>query len=40
MDFYIGIDIHMSLRIVDMSGFVRPPLGSHEDINSVSGDWS
>ena len=36
MDFCID----MSLGIVDMYDFVRPPLGSHEDMNSMSNDWS
>ena len=40
MDFYIGIAIHMSLGIVGMYDFVRPPLASHEDTNSMSDDWS
>ena len=40
MDFCTGIAIHMSLGIVDMYDFVRPPLGSHEDMNSMSDDWS
>ena len=34
------ITIHMSLGIVDMYDLVRAPLGSHEDMNSMSGDWS
>ena len=40
MDFYIGIAIHMSLGIVDMYDFDRPPVGSHVDMNSMSDDWS
>ena len=40
IDFYIGIAIHMILGIVDIYDFVRPPLGSHEDTNSMSDDWS
>ena len=36
----LGVAIHMSLGIVDMYSFVRPPLGSHEDNNSMSNDWS
>ena len=40
MDFYIWIAMHMSLRIVDMYDFVRPPLRSHEDMNRMSDDWS
>ena len=38
--FYVRIAIHMSLGIVDMYDFVRPPLGSHEDMNSMSDDGS
>ena len=30
----------MSLGIVDICDFVRPPLESHEDMNNMSGDWS
>ena len=37
---FLGVDIHMSLGIVDIYGFVRPPLGSHEDMNHMSDDWS
>ena len=36
MDFCID----MSLGIVDMYDSFRPPLGSHEDMNIMSGDWS
>ena len=32
--------IYMSLEIVDICGFVRPSLGSHEDMNNMSDDWS
>ena len=37
---FLGVDIHMSLGIVDIYDFVRPPLGSHEDMNNMSDDWS
>ena len=30
----------MSLGIVDIYDFVRPPLGSHEDMNHMSDNWS
>ena len=30
----------MSLGIVDIYDFVRPPLESHEDMNHMSDDWS
>ena len=36
----LGVDIHMSLGIIDMYNFVRSPLRSHEDIYSMSDDWS
>ena len=39
MDF-LGVDIHMSLGIVDIYDSVRPPLESHEDMNHMSDDWS
>mgnify|MGYP005831973511 CR=1 FL=1 len=32
------ITIHMSLGLVDMYDFVRPPLGSHENMDSMSND--
>ena len=31
---------HMSLGIVDIYDFLRSPLGSHEDMISMSDDWS
>ena len=34
----LGGDIHVDLGIVDIYDFVRPPLGSHEDMNSLSDD--
>ena len=37
---FLGVAIHMSLGIVDVYDFVRPPLGSHEDMNNMSDDWS
>ena len=40
IDFYIGIAIHMSMGIVVMYDFVRPPLKSHEDMNGTSDDLS
>ena len=30
----------MSLGMVERYDFVRPPLGSHEDMNNMSDDWS
>lgn len=36
MDFYIGIVIHMSLGIDDIYDSVRPPRGSHEDIEQLA----
>ena len=35
-----GGHTHMSLGIVDIYDFVRSPLGSHEDMISMSDDWS
>ena len=32
--------IDMSLGLVVMNDFVRPPLGSHADMNNMSDDWS
>ena len=32
--------VDKSLGIVDMYGFVRTPLGNHEDMNSMSDGWS
>ena len=37
---FLGVAIHMSLGIVDIYDFVRPPLGSHENIDNMSDDWS
>ena len=34
----LGVDIHMDLGIVDKYNFVRPPLGSHEDMYGMSGN--
>ena len=36
---FLGVDIHMSLGIVDIYDFVRPPLGSHENMDHRSDDW-
>ena len=40
MDFYMRIAIQLSLEMVDIYDFVRPPLVSHEDMNHMSDDWS
>ena len=40
MDFYMRIAIQLSLEMVDIYDFVRPPLESHEDMNHMSDDWS
>ena len=37
---FLGVAIHMSLGIVDVYDFVKPPLESHEDMNNMSDDWS
>ena len=37
---FLGVATHMSLDIVDIYDFVRPPLESHEDMNNMSDDWS
>ena len=36
---FLGVAIHMSLGIVDIYGFVRPPVGSHENMEHMSDDW-
>ena len=37
---FLGVATHMSLGIVDIYDFVRPPVESHEDMNQMSGDCS
>ena len=37
---FLGVATHMSLGIVDMYNSVKPPLGSPENNNSMSDDWS
>ena len=37
---FLRIAMHMSLGMVEMYDFVRPPLGIHEHMNNMSDDWS
>ena len=36
---FLGVAIYISLGIIDIYDFVRPPLGSHEYIDHMSDDW-